>query len=158
MKRLRGVMSINLEGLNLGPHDQLPVLLTDLLANCPLLHTVNLYKCYCSSSHFGINHSRKGLVEQTLLQHRPVLSNLCIEASSAGLKKIVHGLTSLKSLHLMANCDGINTDITNSALLAAFGAASASSDSGVLPQLTAASLCGLSGVTSVGVLGMLKVY
>ena len=119
MPRLRALKSANLEALNLGAHGQAPQLLKDLLDNCPLLDSLNLYKCYCTAPAFGIHQGRKAVVEHLLVEMRPNLANICIQAASAGLKKMAQGLTALRSLHLMPGPNK-ESDLTSTALRTAF--------------------------------------
>jgi len=112
MPRFRALKSADLEALNLGAHGQAPQLLKDLLDYCPLLVSLNLYKCYCTAPAFGIHQGGKAVVEQLLVEMRPHLANLCIQAASAGLKKMAQGLTALRSLHLMPGLGGVQRQRT----------------------------------------------
>lgn len=100
LQRFRGIVSADLRGLNLGSHTHAPALLADLLDHCKCLVKLNLCQCYCTEPVFGISQGGKALVEQMLVERCGSLRDLCIEGCSAGLKKLVQGLTALRSLHL----------------------------------------------------------
>ena len=107
LKRFRGITSADMRGLNLGSHTHAPALLSDLLTHCTSLEKLSLCQCYCTEPHFGITQSGKGLVEQTIVDLCGSLRDLCIQGSSVGLKKLVQGLTALRSLHLVPPPVGI---------------------------------------------------
>eukprot|EP00752_Nemacystus_decipiens_P009419 g8422.t1 len=87
------------QGLNLGAMGSSPDLLLTLFDSCRHIITLNLWKAYVEDERLPQPDSS---VEKVIAQHLPGLQNLAmdIDASNQGLKVLLQGCSSLKSLHI----------------------------------------------------------
>ncbi|CAM9481675.1 unnamed protein product [Pylaiella littoralis] len=103
--------TVDMRGLNLGAMGSTPDLLLTLFDSCRRITTLNLWKTYLEDEGMPQPDSS---VEKVIAQHLPGVQHLALDmdASNRGLKVLLKGCTSLKSLHIGSRCnrrgDGIS--------------------------------------------------